>query len=433
MVVHLDATTLTIPDGSAVTVWPDHSGQANHLASPVDSPTENPLAWPVFSRSALNGRGGVSFNGSQGIMRAGPIGVTGDITAFVVFGYAGTSVARTVHIGANFGTDNNGKSIALAVDDSTPVTSVRFNNGRREFDNSSSGGPLRVMAFQQASGTAYGQVKFWRDGMLQTTTGGTNLAYTFAPTDAGIITGCGINGTGTAVSDKFTGTLGEVLVYNRILNDTEVDAVNNYLLAKFGATGGPANRPNILICVADDWGWPHAAAYGSPWIKAPNFDRVANQGVLFRNAFTTCDSCSPSRASLLTGRYPWTLAEGSTLGGSLPAKFPVYPDLFETAGYKVGYTGKGWSPGSETAGGRSRNPAGPKWNSKTATPPFSDGSLFRYNYAANFSDFLASRSPGQPFCFWYGPVEPPSAVMASSPRAAAASLMPAGNSGRTAC
>src|SRR5215212_3794566 len=56
--------------------------------------------------------------------------------------------------------------------------------------------------------------------------------------------------------------------------------------------GGP--RPNILFCIADDWSWPHAGAYGDRVVKTPTFDRLAAQGVRFTNAFCAAPSCSAS-------------------------------------------------------------------------------------------------------------------------------------------
>ncbi|MGE3777382.1 MAG: sulfatase-like hydrolase/transferase, partial [Pirellulaceae bacterium] len=104
-------------------------------------------------------------------------------------------------------------------------------------------------------------------------------------------------------------------------------------------------RPNILFIIFDDWGWNHAGAYGCSWVKTPNFDRVAREGILFRNAFTSNPKCSPCRASILTGRNSWQLEEASCHNGLFPAKFAVYPDLLEKAGYVVGVTGSGWGPG----------------------------------------------------------------------------------------
>src|SRR5690349_1704105 len=66
------------------------------------------------------------------------------------------------------------------------------------------------------------------------------------------------------------------------------------------ASAQQPTRPNILFIIFDDWsGSTHAGAYGCTWIKTPNFDRVAREGVLFKNAFTSNPKCSPCRASIL--------------------------------------------------------------------------------------------------------------------------------------
>jgi hypothetical protein len=80
-------------------------------------------------------------------------------------------------------------------------------------------------------------------------------------------------------------------------------------------------RPNILLFIADDWSYPHAGAYGDKVVKTPNFDRVAREGTLFTNAYCAAPSCTPSRASLLTGRAVHQLEEGGNLHGFLPTKF----------------------------------------------------------------------------------------------------------------
>ncbi len=147
-----------------------------------------------------------------------------------------------------------------------------------------------------------------------------------------------------------------------------------------------ARQPNILFCLADDWAWPHAGVYGDKIVRTPNFDRVAREGVLFTHAFSAAPSCTASRAAMLTGQAPHRLETGGNLYGPLPAKFPVYPDLLEAAGYAVGYTGKGWGPGNFKTGGRTRNPAGPAFKS--------------------FKDFRQTVPPGKPFCFWFGSLDP---------------------------
>ena len=51
-----------------------------------------------------------------------------------------------------------------------------------------------------------------------------------------------------------------------------------------------AERPNILFCLADDWGWPHASAYGDEGVHTPNFDRIAKEGVLFHQTYVSSPS-----------------------------------------------------------------------------------------------------------------------------------------------
>lgn len=165
-----------------------------------------------------------------------------------------------------------------------------------------------------------------------------------------------------------------------------------------------APRPNILFIIFDDWGWQHAGAYGCDWVKTPNFDRVAREGVLFKSAFTSNPKCSPCRATILTGRNSWQLEEAVCHGGIFPPKFAVYPDLMEKSGYVVGLTGKGWGPGKFDLEGRTRNPAGPSFDGHKIEVPAKG--ITPSDYAANFTDFLATQKSGQPFCFWVGFKEP---------------------------
>lgn len=165
------------------------------------------------------------------------------------------------------------------------------------------------------------------------------------------------------------------------------------------------DRPNILFAIADDAS--HFSAYGHEFVKTPSFDRVAREGVLFQNMFTTNPKCAPSRASILTGRHTWQLKEACTHFCVFPGaeEFTVYPDLLEEAGYHVGYTGKGWGPGDWERRGRTRNPAGPEYSEYTLTPPEESG-IKPCDYAANFDAFLADRPDDKPFYFWYGGMEP---------------------------
>lgn len=164
------------------------------------------------------------------------------------------------------------------------------------------------------------------------------------------------------------------------------------------------NRPNILLVINDDQSCPYASAYGNHSLNTPGFDFVAQHGALFTNAYVTSPGSSPSRASLLTGRYPWQIEEAGTHASSFPSCYTTYVDVLEGEGYHVGYTGKGWGPGDWKVSGRQRNPAGPVYNQLTCDPPFTG--ISKIDYASNFAAFLDSKPDGAPFCFWLGPNEP---------------------------
>ncbi|QDT06708.1 Arylsulfatase [Rubripirellula lacrimiformis] len=162
-----------------------------------------------------------------------------------------------------------------------------------------------------------------------------------------------------------------------------------------------ADRPNILIAIADDQSYPHTSAYGDPAVQTPSFDRVARAGVLFNQAFTPAPGCSPMRAAFLTGREVWQIREAGTHASSFPTDLPVFTSQLSEAGYHVGMTGKGWSPGKAT--GWEHNPAGKAYLKQKMKAP---KGVSTRDYAANFDDFLAEQAEGQPFCFWFGSHEP---------------------------
>lgn len=145
-------------------------------------------------------------------------------------------------------------------------------------------------------------------------------------------------------------------------------------------------RPNILFAISDDQSFAHTGASGDPVVRTPTFDRISSEGVRFEHGFCNSPSCTPSRGAILTGQECYRLEEGVNLWSSLPSKFATYPDLLEAAGYHIGFTRKGWSPGSLEAGGRTRNPAGPRFD--------------------DFQTFYDANPEGSPFCFWFGSSDP---------------------------
>src|SRR5437870_2101299 len=66
----------------------------------------------------------------------------------------------------------------------------------------------------------------------------------------------------------------------------------------------PQAFPNFLFILIDDMGWRDLGCYGSSFYETPNIDRLAGESVRFTNAYAACPVCSPTRASILTGKYP---------------------------------------------------------------------------------------------------------------------------------
>lgn len=177
------------------------------------------------------------------------------------------------------------------------------------------------------------------------------------------------------------------------------------IAAGLSASAQGNKRPNILFAIADDWSWPHAGVYGDPVIQTPGFDRIAEQGCLFSNAFACAPQCSPNRASILLGRHIWQNREAGTHSSYFPKDNPVFTDLLEDSGYVLGSTGKIWGPGNYRDRGWERNPVGPSLNKHRLETPPTD-SISSIDYARNFEAFLESKPNDKPFFFWYGAQEP---------------------------
>ncbi|MFH9957282.1 sulfatase-like hydrolase/transferase [Streptomyces roseolus] len=104
-------------------------------------------------------------------------------------------------------------------------------------------------------------------------------------------------------------------------------------------------RPNILFILGDDLGWADLSSYGSPHIRTPHLDRLARGGVRFTDAYSGSATCSPTRFSLYTGRYP-----GRTKGGlaepiadksvGLDPTHPTLASLLRDSGYATALIGK---------------------------------------------------------------------------------------------
>ena len=126
-----------------------------------------------------------------------------------------------------------------------------------------------------------------------------------------------------------------------------------------------AKRPNVVFFLVDDMGWRDVGCFGSSFYDTPNIDRLAKQGVKFTNAYAACHVCSPTRASIMTGKYPGRLNLTDWLSGrrdfafqrllsaeklqALPLKEVTLAEALKANGYRTGIFGK-WHLGNEQAG-----------------------------------------------------------------------------------
>ncbi len=185
-----------------------------------------------------------------------------------------------------------------------------------------------------------------------------------------------------------------------------------------------SHQPNIVFAFADDWG-RYASAYSqfegenslNALIETPNFDRVAREGVIFKNAFVPAPSCTPCRSSILSGQYFWQTGLGAILQGAVwDESIPTYPLELEKSGYHIGYTYKVWSPGrarnAPYGADRTRyESAGTRYSqfSQNATEKAKEvgvegaKQLLLDETRSNFESFLEARPAESPFCYWWGP------------------------------
>jgi arylsulfatase A-like enzyme len=182
--------------------------------------------------------------------------------------------------------------------------------------------------------------------------------------------------------------------------------------------------PNIVFTFADDWG-RYASAYRpfegensiNRLIDTPNFDQMAGEEALFKNAFVPAPTCTPCRSSILSGQYFWQTGLGAILQGAVwDETIPTYPLILEEAGYHIGYTYKVWSPGRTVnapyGAERTRyETAGNQFNSFShvvtdgASDLGIDGAkqMLLDETGQNFDSFLDARPDDKPFCYWWGP------------------------------
>ncbi|MEZ4826444.1 MAG: sulfatase [Bacteroidia bacterium] len=138
------------------------------------------------------------------------------------------------------------------------------------------------------------------------------------------------------------------------------------LLSLLSCEKAPPPKPNFVFFLVDDWGWTDAACFGSSFYETPNIDRLAAEGMRFTNAYAACPVCSPTRASIMTGKYPARLGITDWIPGrqsyrpveaanqriarpfrqELPLEETTIAEALKSSGYKTFFAGK-WHLGGE--------------------------------------------------------------------------------------
>ncbi|GEP96350.1 sulfatase family protein [Chitinophaga cymbidii] len=148
-------------------------------------------------------------------------------------------------------------------------------------------------------------------------------------------------------------------------------------------------QPNIILIIGDDISQEDIGCYGNPSIRTPHIDRLAANGLKFTNAFVTSSSCSPSRCSIISGRYPHNTG-AAELHNPLPAHLAYFPELLKNAGYYTALAGK-WHEGPNTKRAYDTLMGGKKING--------DGG------EEQWLNLIAHRPKNKPFFFWLAPFD----------------------------
>lgn len=104
-----------------------------------------------------------------------------------------------------------------------------------------------------------------------------------------------------------------------------------------------ADKPNIIVILADDVGYGSVGCYGATKVRTPSIDRIAQEGIRFTDANTPCSVCMPTRYSLMSGEYPWRQEIGLLCRPApmqLPANRPNIASMLKSEGYATGVVGK---------------------------------------------------------------------------------------------
>ena len=130
--------------------------------------------------------------------------------------------------------------------------------------------------------------------------------------------------------------------------------------------------PNIILIMADDQGWGDVGYNGHPYLKTPNLDSMAKNGAIFTRFYSAGSVCSPTRASVMTGRHPERMGICSANCGHIQNEEITLAELVKNKGYRTGHFGK-WHLGTLTKDILDANRGGRKQNEIHYAPPKNHG------------------------------------------------------------
>ncbi|MGB0739325.1 MAG: sulfatase family protein [Planctomycetaceae bacterium] len=156
-----------------------------------------------------------------------------------------------------------------------------------------------------------------------------------------------------------------------------------------------ADQPGVIVFIADDVSWNDYGCYGNTAARTPNIDWLAAHGMRFDQAYLTASSCSPSRSSIITGRYPHNNGKAAELHEPIAGHLPWFPELLRDAGYYTALSGKNHMKSGPRADGTPAN--------RPAAFDLIDGGRQNGNSGghANWRKITAERPADQPFFFWF--------------------------------
>jgi len=156
----------------------------------------------------------------------------------------------------------------------------------------------------------------------------------------------------------------------------------------------PVQRPNMILFIADDVSWNDYGCYGNTAARTPNIDQLAATGIRFDNAYLTASSCSPSRCSIITGRYPHNNGHAAELHRSLPWHLKKFPSILREAGYFTALAGKDHMPQDPAPAGEEAhlNP----WERQTASKNKKNSGGH-----ADWVRVIHERPKNKPFFCWF--------------------------------